>query len=942
MKDATRDQQSTGTISILKVKETLLKIQKVLVSNMYKNKKLENKSLQNINTVLNDIGNIFKNQRYIGASLWIDEIRQLVNYIEHQKSNERQSAVKLICQSVHKFVPYIEGLYSGRNASSIVVLPILNSCRELRKEKPLHEFQLFHKEVQLNSNWNEMSKIKTEQKKKLLSLLTKISPIYNECVKNLVRKKDYKLSIKKMHVLSEKLANNLPETSYGLIWTLMLVVVESLDLKSDMSSLAKRVLVKSIDELNNLISFTGFENDNSTQERLVKELLYYIATLNDKTKLVMVIKNKYRLDKVFPSNRISFPSNKKTKEVLKVNKVVDRSVNKEKVDYFSEGSSKTNIKFILRDVYDVYSFVQKINSDHGSKNYGLHSINNIITHLIQIKNQLAYLKILNVARSIDDAVRLLNRIIKVRGGEGSSVVLNLVSIKMREVFNALNLLNSKIENGKKKVNNVEVKSSKENKDAFKVIKVKDLKNKAGDAKGRKLNNSKDSEKRIRAPHKSKKVAKNTKVTNYQHDIFHQIRVLRNTVIASRQKNVHFLRVGDSVHNAVIEIVSIARCINVKVIEKIYRPILALYRNISDEGSLVSTDVYDFLDDAGLMVVDILKVPKLGKVLLTSKKQAFYKKHEKIWTASGSYWAKKTNIKSFSDTQRITVRVVDQTIRNLVLLKHSLEYGLHLKSSNNVLKKAFANLSLLKHERVNEQWKAVIYTIKEAYRYDSDSKNINRRRGRACLINKSCDILKKYLSAFFNGESYGIKNLNNSEIFQSMPAVKNSNHPNSEENAELLIAVFKHNDDTNKEFFAWLGDSKNNSKLKSLVGSVYGLQKTASKIPSIPVNELLENLIELYLVFIKYNARLSLTYINILMRCHMEVEIILDNIRSFGFSKEPNNIIKELKSLKKTLPFVNIHSRNDCNHQHLYDLQKNDGLQQHRLNQPHQDNKSTIW
>ena len=231
-----------------------------------------------------------------GASMLAEELERLTQSIIDNHVTKREDAYEVLMRGMMQLPDYLEKLQAGQPDYPIILLPLLNDSRAVRKAGLLSESALFSPNLEVDAP------IPMERAEHPINTLArKLRHAYHLGLLDWFRGNDARSGLKKIGAVIEKLRHsaNDPDAS-RMLWAAS-GVVEALQDKGIDSSAAVKILLGQVDRhVKKIIDQGEFALSNEPPRDLLKNLLYYVASSNSAGSLVKEIKDAFHLANVMP------------------------------------------------------------------------------------------------------------------------------------------------------------------------------------------------------------------------------------------------------------------------------------------------------------------------------------------------------------------------------------------------------------------------------------------------------------------------------------------------------------------------------------------------------------------------------------------------------------------------------------------------------------------
>ena len=286
-----------------------------------------------------------------GAALVAEEMEKIAYGLMKNKIDKRNDALEVLMRGTVQLPDYLERLQAGHKDVPIVLLPLLNDLRAASGKKLLSEGVLFVPDLSIvppktESSGEDVSK-----------LARKTRHAYQLGLLGWYRDKNTEFSLKQMASVIKQLRSAvIGQVSQQFFW-ITSGIVEGLQNAGLDASVSVKLLMGQVDrQIKRLVDGGEQELDNEPPEDLVKNLIYYVATVTSTGKLVTELKDAFNLHGLLPSQqeldeaRMSL-TGRNAELMRSVTDVIREDLNrvKEIIDIFvrSDGQEISELKSIV-------------------------------------------------------------------------------------------------------------------------------------------------------------------------------------------------------------------------------------------------------------------------------------------------------------------------------------------------------------------------------------------------------------------------------------------------------------------------------------------------------------------------------------------------------------------------------------------------------------------
>jgi len=237
-----------------------------------------------------------------GAAMLAEEMEQTARAIQEGKVDNRDDAYDVLMRAMLQLPDYLEGLQAGNKDTPIVLLPLMNDMRAIRKENLLSENVLFFPDMDSVDVEEKEISAPTTESGKLLGEARRLRTHYQLGLLDVLRNNKQRAGCQRMLAVIAALEKASAEQSLRRYWSVIAALLEGLYEESIDANASVKTLLGNVDRQIKLLIDIG-EDDFARQysQDVLKNILYYIGSSQATGKRVTRIKEIYNLDELLAS-----------------------------------------------------------------------------------------------------------------------------------------------------------------------------------------------------------------------------------------------------------------------------------------------------------------------------------------------------------------------------------------------------------------------------------------------------------------------------------------------------------------------------------------------------------------------------------------------------------------------------------------------------------------
>ncbi|MDA3868844.1 MAG: hypothetical protein PF589_02620 [Gammaproteobacteria bacterium] len=235
-----------------------------------------------------------------GAAMLAEEMEQTARAQLEGRIEKSEDVYDVLMRAMLQLPDYLEGLQAGNQDAPIVLMPLMNDMRAVRKEKLLSESVLFMpdinavdiEELGLDATAIEPGKLTQEAKR--------LRTHYQLGLLDILRNNKYSAGLKRAQAVLVALQKVTADETVKRFWMIASALLEAIEDDEELqSNIAVKGLLGAIDRQIKLLVDVGEDKfiDQMSHE-LLKNILYYVGSSRSTGSRVSKIKQAYKLEEL--------------------------------------------------------------------------------------------------------------------------------------------------------------------------------------------------------------------------------------------------------------------------------------------------------------------------------------------------------------------------------------------------------------------------------------------------------------------------------------------------------------------------------------------------------------------------------------------------------------------------------------------------------------------
>lgn len=236
-----------------------------------------------------------------GALLLTIELEQLASALVENNVRQKKDAAEVLATGLLQLPGYLESLYYGQPDIPLILLPLLNDIRAIQDKELLTEGEFFSPDLQIMPPPQPESQCIV--KGDIETVAKKLRPGYLSGLLGVIREVQVTENLEKLILVIDNLQIASSTMKAKQLWWIALAVIESLYEQTLESSVAIKILLGRVDrQIQRVIEFSEQMLTEDPPDKIIKNLLYYVAQSTSKNEQIVELKKAFGLD--YPDDSI--------------------------------------------------------------------------------------------------------------------------------------------------------------------------------------------------------------------------------------------------------------------------------------------------------------------------------------------------------------------------------------------------------------------------------------------------------------------------------------------------------------------------------------------------------------------------------------------------------------------------------------------------------------
>ncbi|MGD8560453.1 MAG: hypothetical protein PVF34_10585 [Gammaproteobacteria bacterium] len=230
-----------------------------------------------------------------GAALLADEMKYLAEALVQGRVKQKNDAAEVLASGMLQLTGYLEGLYHGQPDIPLILLPILNDLRAAQDKELLTEGEFFSPDLSIPVPLQAENECIVSGD--LPVVAKKLRPGYLSGLLGVIKEEDVVENTEKLILVLDNLKIASATEKAKQLWWIALGVVESLYEQALEASVAIKIILGRVDrQIQRVIEHGEQTLTEDPPDKIIKNLLYYIAQSESHNDNVYQIKKQFGLD----------------------------------------------------------------------------------------------------------------------------------------------------------------------------------------------------------------------------------------------------------------------------------------------------------------------------------------------------------------------------------------------------------------------------------------------------------------------------------------------------------------------------------------------------------------------------------------------------------------------------------------------------------------------
>lgn len=230
-----------------------------------------------------------------GAAMLAEEMEQLAAALADNRVKQKSDAAEVLATGMLQLTGYLEGLYHGQPDIPLILLPLLNDLRAAQDKELLTEGEFFSPDLSVSVPLQAENECIVSGD--LPAVAKKLRPGYLSGLLGVIKEDDVVENIEKLILVLDNLKIASTTEKAKQLWWIALSVVESLYERALEASVAVKIILGRVDrQIQRVIEHGEPVLSDDPPDKIIKNLLYYVAQAETHNDNVMQVKKLFGLD----------------------------------------------------------------------------------------------------------------------------------------------------------------------------------------------------------------------------------------------------------------------------------------------------------------------------------------------------------------------------------------------------------------------------------------------------------------------------------------------------------------------------------------------------------------------------------------------------------------------------------------------------------------------
>jgi chemosensory pili system protein ChpA (sensor histidine kinase/response regulator) len=230
-----------------------------------------------------------------GATLLALELEYLATALANGRVKQKRDAAEVLATGMLQLPGYLESLYHGQPDIPLILLPLLNDIRACQDKQLLTEGEFFYPDLSIDPPLQPDCECLVRGD--LTTVARKLRPGYLSGLLGLIQEQDVVENVEKLILVIDNLLIASTTNKAKQFWWVALGVIESLYEQGLEASIAVKILLGRVDrQIQRVIEHGEEILMQEPPDKIIKNLLYYVAQAQTYNTRVVEIKKAFNLD----------------------------------------------------------------------------------------------------------------------------------------------------------------------------------------------------------------------------------------------------------------------------------------------------------------------------------------------------------------------------------------------------------------------------------------------------------------------------------------------------------------------------------------------------------------------------------------------------------------------------------------------------------------------
>ena len=230
-----------------------------------------------------------------GATLLALELEYLAKALVNNRVSQKREAAEVLATGMLQLPGYLESLYHGQPDIPLILLPLLNDIRACQDKQLLTEGEFFYPDLSLTAPLQADAECLIRGDVTMVA--RKLRPGYLSGLLGVIQGNDVIESLEKLILVVDNLFIASTTEKAKQFWWIALGLIESLYEQGLETSIAVKILLGRVDrQIQRVIEHGEHILTQEPPDKIIKNLLYYIAQADTYNTRVVEIKKAFNLD----------------------------------------------------------------------------------------------------------------------------------------------------------------------------------------------------------------------------------------------------------------------------------------------------------------------------------------------------------------------------------------------------------------------------------------------------------------------------------------------------------------------------------------------------------------------------------------------------------------------------------------------------------------------